>query len=37
MGRSIFAVLAGAVLWTVWLGSNATLAAVFPGQLVPNE
>ncbi len=38
MGRSILAVLAGAVLWAVlWLGSNATLVAVFPGQLVPNE
>ena len=38
MGRSILAVLAGAVLWAVlWLGSNVTLAAVFPGQIVPNE
>ncbi len=38
MGRSILAVLAGAVVWAVlWLGSNATLAAVFPGQLVPNQ
>ncbi len=38
MGRSILAVLAGAVVWAVlWLGSNATLVAVFPGQLVPNE
>ncbi len=38
MGRSILAVLAGAVLWALlWIGSNATLAATFPRQIVPNE
>ena len=38
MGRSILAVLAGAVVWALlWIGSNATLAAVFPDLIVPNE
>lgn len=38
MGRSILAVAAGAAVWAVlWLGSNATLLAVFPNYLVPDQ
>ena len=38
MGRSIMAVLAGATLWAIlWIGSNVTLAAIFPGHIVVDE
>ena len=38
MMRSIGAVLAGAVLWTVlWLGSTSALVAAMPDRLVPTE
>ncbi len=38
MGRSMLAVVAGAVLWAVlWLGSNSALAAMFPEIVVADQ